>query len=376
MQELLEKIREFFSSFFQKKSDSVLGIDIGSSAIKVVQLKRKEGRAVLETYGELSLGPYTGKVVGQATKPSEEQLAEALKDIVREANVTAVDGGISVPLSSSLLSVIDVPQASEGNLSEMVPIEARKYIPVPISDVTLDWQVLPSPEEEQQQEASTAPAQRATTSVLIAAIQNDVIERYQHLAARTELALSFLEIEVFSFIRSLLGRNTQPVLVADIGAGTTKLSIVDNGVPLSTHIINRGSQDITASLARTLNVSEEEAEEIKRDIGLASDDPSHQQATETIRLTVSSIFSSASRMLLDFEKKYHLAVSEIILSGGGSLLKGIDEVARENFSAEVSFAQPFTKIDAPAFLEPVLTHAGPNFAVAVGVALRKLQELE
>ena len=134
----------FFSNLFNsfsgpKKSASVLGIDVGASSVKIVQLKKKNGKAVLETYGEIALGPYASAQVGQSTSPPAEKIGEALTDLMREANVTAHTGGIAVPLSSSLISVITLPTKSKEDLKTMVPIEARKYIPVPVSEVALDW---------------------------------------------------------------------------------------------------------------------------------------------------------------------------------------------------------------------------------------------
>ena len=90
-----------FSSLFSKEVKSVIGVDIGTSAIKVVQLRRERGRVILETYGAIALGPYAGVEVGRATALPAEKIAEALKDVVREANVTTVDSAVSIPYSSS-----------------------------------------------------------------------------------------------------------------------------------------------------------------------------------------------------------------------------------------------------------------------------------
>src|ERR1700733_3829046 len=127
----------FFGNLFAKKADSVLGIDIGSSAIKLVQIRRQSGQAVLETYGELSLGPYAQGVVGQAVILPPDRIAVALSDLMKEkeVNVTTKKCGVSIPFASSLMTEISMPAVSEKQLSVMVPLEARKYIPVPIADV-------------------------------------------------------------------------------------------------------------------------------------------------------------------------------------------------------------------------------------------------
>ena len=127
----MDFLKKIFSSFFSKGGQSVLGIDIGSSAIKIVQIKKKRGRAVLETYGELALGPYAGIEVGRSTILPKEKIVEALRDILREAKTTTVSSGIALPLSSSLISFITIPHVPDKQLSEVISIEARKYIPVP-----------------------------------------------------------------------------------------------------------------------------------------------------------------------------------------------------------------------------------------------------
>ena len=374
-----------------KKDKSVIGVDIGSSAIKVVQLREKRGKAVLETYGELALGPYANLAIGQAAGLTTERIGEALKDVMREASVTSKNAGIGIPLASSLITVIEMPFLSERQLKDMVPIEARKYIPVPISEVNLDWRVLPemekapSYEEAEKEEGdeergahaeAQKPAERLKKArVLIAAIHNETLTKYQQIALKAELRIGFFEIEVFSSLRALLRREPGTVFVLDIGAGTSKMLTIEEGIIVSSHTINRGSQDITATIARGLGVTMTKAEEMKREIGL-SQDPVHKNQRDLTTLVVQSIFSDASRVLLDYEKKFHKPVNKVILSGGGSLLLGIQEFAEKNLEVEIILADQFSKVETPAFLEETLKKAGPNFTVALGTALRMLEEVE
>ena len=135
----------FFSKIFSSViggsvgKTSVIGVDVGSSALKIVELREKGGRAVLGTYGALALGPYANVSVGQVTRLPNEKIAEALRDVLREANASSKVCSFAIPLSTSLLSLIEMPVLDQKQLPQMVPIEARKYIPVPMSDVTLDW---------------------------------------------------------------------------------------------------------------------------------------------------------------------------------------------------------------------------------------------
>ncbi|MCR4280805.1 MAG: pilus assembly protein PilM, partial [Candidatus Kaiserbacteria bacterium] len=138
--------QQISSAFGGKKEGSILGVDIGSSSAKIVQLRASKGTAILETYGEIALGPYGGAAVGKSVKLTPEKIAEALTDLMREANVTARTGGISIPFSSSLVSILDMPRVDKEAMKRMIPIEARKYIPIPVAEVSLDWFVIPQEE--------------------------------------------------------------------------------------------------------------------------------------------------------------------------------------------------------------------------------------
>ncbi len=369
----------FLSNLFGKQSPSVLGIDIGSSAIKIVQLKRKNGRAILETYGELALGPYAGGTVGQATNLPTEKIVEALNDLLseKEVNVTTRTCGIAIPFSASLMSVIELPQVPVKQLAQMVPIEARKYIPVPISEVTLDWSIIPqdqNPELPEPRDAEGKPA-LPKMEILIVALHNDTVNRYKEIVTKSALDASFFEIEIFSTMRSILDSETTPVMIVDMGATSTKLYIVERGVLRGSHTINRGSQAVTNTLSKSLGISVTDAEILKRDKGLLG--VAGGIGVKDIIITAFDyIFSEANHIVLEYEKQYNKNISKIFLVGGGSALKGFVDVAKQSFQTEIVAGDPFSKVVAPAFLEQVLRETGPEFTVAVGVALRKLQELK
>ena len=382
---VLENIIEFPKHILQgwrNGGSSVVGIDIGPSSIKAVQLRKEKGRAILETYGELALGPYAGLEVGQAVNLSSEKVVEALKDLMREANVTTKRCAFSIPLASSLTSVISLPTVSPKDLQSMVPIEARKYIPVPISEVTLDFWVIPPQEretielEEMGAQSEQRPLSRDTTDVLLVAIHNSIINRYKSIAEGGGLTISFLEIETFSAIRSLFPGGPGTYALLDMGAASTNVSIVENGVVYRSHVINRGSQDITIALSRSLGVGILQAEEMKRAQGLLEGNNTENKVAETADLILGGIFAEVNRVLLEYEKKQHKALDKVILCGGGSLLKGVLLLAKQNLETEVAHGDPFSKVQTPAFLENVLKEIGPSFAVSLGVALRQLQEIE
>ncbi|MFA5830829.1 MAG: type IV pilus assembly protein PilM [Candidatus Paceibacterota bacterium] len=358
-----------------KKEASVIGLDIGSSVIKVVQVRKEQGRAVLETYGELALGPYGGFDVGRATNLPADKIVEAVKDLFREANVTSKIGSVSLPLSSALLTMIELPAVDDDKLAKMIPVEARKYIPVPITEVALDWIIIPKSAEEEA--LVTGDPKKDKLQIMIVAIHNQVLSKYEDIVKKIGLAEgTTFEIEVYSSIRATIGRDLSPMMFIDMGAGITKLALVEQGIIKNAHIISRGSQEITIALSRALNISIAKAEKMKREVGLAGRDDESRKVSAIIESVTSYIFTEANRVLLGYQNKNNKTVSKIVLTGGGVLLKGLPEHAKKWLEAEVVFGDSFSKIETPAFLQAVLTDAGPEFSVAIGLALKRLQELK
>ncbi len=367
----------FISDIFKKKKVSALGIDIGSSSIKIVQLQKKGSKAILETYGELSLGPYSGVSVGQSTNLPVEKIIQAMNDLLNEKEVaiTTKFCGLAIPFKASLLSIIQMPDIGQKELTSMVPIEARKYIPVPISDVTIDWSIVPKSEVvEDSSKEKTDKNKVKTVDILLVAIHNNIINQYKEIVSKTQLNAKFFEIEVFSSMRAILEGIKGPIMIFDMGASTTKLYVVDRGLVQNSHTINQGSQDITSNIARVLNVSTEEAEVIKRSVGMGKT-VDGVDLSEMVLVIAGNIFAEANRFLFDFQKKKNKNIKSVFLTGGGSALLGFRDLAAQNFKVEVISADPFEKVETPAFLENILKVTGPEFTVAVGAALRCLEEI-
>ncbi len=360
----------FLDSLFGKKDKSVLGVDIGSSSLKVVQLRKEGGKAVLETYGELALGPYGGGEVGQATNLSAEQISETLTDLLREAKVTTKSCGVSIPFARSFLTLVNLPYVADPKEQKtVIELEARKYIPVPTSEVQLDWFILPSANPAEAIAPKGESDRGKTVEVLLVAVHNDELSILQKTIAGAGLTASFYEIEIFSTIRSCVEEPIKPVMVLDVGAASTKVFIIEHGVVALSHSISTGSQEITRAIAISNNLSIARAEQIKKEKGLAD------SGTESTEAVFARIFSEARRVLIQYETAHKKSVTSIVLTGGGGITKELGTYAKKVFSIDVHVANPFMKTEAPAFMRTVLEEIGPGFAVAVGLALRKLDEV-
>lgn len=383
----LDNLKTSFSQSLRPRERSAVAIDMGISSVKVVQLRKERGKAILETYGELACGPYNNLAVGQATPLSGDKYVELIRDLFKEANVTAKVGAIAIPLSHSLIVSADIPEMPEARLPEVIPLEARKYVPVPISEVILDWWVVPRSQSDfaPAVDASLQSSEEASLSldggnsgrkmeVLIASIHKDSVREYQSIASKLNLQVDAFEIETFSSIRSVMPNDLSATAILDIGAGSAKIAIVDYGIVRLSHTIPKGSQDITVAISKSLGIPFGKAEEVKRRLGLVGD-IEKGDLVEMISPIVEYIFAEANKVMVKYQKEHKRSINKVVLIGGGATLKGILDVARGIMGVPVVLGLPFDKVEAPAFLGNVLKEAGPEFAVAIGLALRKLEDL-
>lgn len=341
-------------------SSGVLGIDIGTSTIKVVQLKEAKGVPTLEKYGEIQLGSYEGVDLGMGTHLSTQKIIEALVDILKEAEVTSRDAHFAIPYSSCFITPVSVPTTDQEQIGAMVPIEARKFIPVPLTKVTLSWFPLFAHVEEQK------------TDVLVTAISNEVLTRYNLIIASAGLRPISNEIEVFSAMRSVLSPEDDVVVVIDLGTSSTRMSIMKRGIVTKTHSVILSGADLTKALADKLKIGFEEAEAMKREFGMtqgAEDGRVRKILIQGLERGIRELNTVISR----YEKEDASTVKKIFITGGGASLSGLQTYFHDTFSKPVFFAEPFSKVAYPAFLEDTLKEIGPTFSVAIGIALRAFE---
>lgn len=340
---------------------SVVGIDMGLSAIKIVQLKEERGVPTLETYGELQLGPYEGVDIGRGTRLQQQKMIEALIDIMREAGATAKNVTFALSYNSSFTATIAIPTVEEEKISPMVPIEARKYIPISLTKVNLEWFPI------------AVDFEKKVTETLISAVYNDARTRYESIIHGSGLTAVASEIEIFSSIRANLSPKDTVVAILDCGVSSTRLYIVNKGMVVKTHSVLLSGADLTTAISQSLAIEFKDAEELKRSVGMYG-----TEGDPRIQKTLTPLLDRGLRelhtVIKRFEEEEGVTVASVVLSGGGALLKGMNTYIQDMFSKPVTLAQPFSKVAYPAFLEDTLKEAGPSFSVAIGVALRAFQK--
>jgi type IV pilus assembly protein PilM len=359
----MKAFANIFSALTQKRQDTsrVVGIDIGASSMKVVEVHRHNNVLTLGTYGEIQLGPYANHAVGEATVLDAKQEQQALVDIIRESAVKATSAVFAMPLSSSFVTSIRFDADEKEDLEPRVRVEARKYIPVPINEVTLDWAEVGETTDKGVQERR----------VLVAAIQNDALNRFKILMQFVNLKEPPTEIECFSSIRSAFNEEEKHLAVIDIGALSAKLYLAQDGLLQRMHRVRAGGAIATKRIADTLELSFEEAEQIKRT--LTPEHPAYRDIVRAHHSCYERPLTEFKQVIREYETITGTPIEVVQLAGSGALFPGLKQLVADTLQCEARYLNPFKKVSYPAFMEDMIPELGPTFHVALGAALRTFE---
>lgn len=347
------------------KPKSHLGVDIGTSNIKIAQLRPEDGKFMLETYGLVNV---SFQITNKDNPTAISQAAQTLKTLMRKAGVTTNKVVASLPNSSVFTSVIEMPKMSESELKSAIEFEAKKYVPLPLEEVALSWSVLEQKKAKIIRDTNLGSLKNESdnkTKVLLTAVPTTVIDNYVKVFQEAGLEPQALEIEALAMIRSVIGADTDLNLLIDIGAKSTTINLVDEGYLRISKNLNIGGDTVTTSIAQSLSVNFSRAEQFKKDFGLSS----QGQQIPAIMRPILDIIKNEAQQLISLVESRGEKVSKIILSGGGSKLPHLTEYF-SLFGKPVSLANPWTEIVYPAKLKPVVEPLGLNLAVALGLSMR------
>jgi len=355
------------------KPKSYLGIDIGTSSIKVVELSRMRDTYKLENYGAVTFFSENEflpmEVYEQnALKIPDEQVAELLKKVIIATGITAKKAAISLPVFSAFSTIIELPPMPEDEMEKAIQFEARQYVPIPVSEVSLASVVIGEERPKQNQLAAAQGKKRL--EILLVAVPNEIKNKYQHIAQLAGLELIAIEMETFPLARALLKGTRDTVAIVDIGARSTDICIVDNGVARISHNFDSAGIDVTKAYGSLWRVDLAEAEKNKKAVGLDLT-PGQLAVAGEVLMVVDGIVSETSRIINSYFNKTGRNVSGVALSGGSAQMSGLLERFKEGLGLDVVIGNPFEGLIYPRELKETLAKFGPSYAVAVGLAMRK-----
>ncbi|HUF18089.1 MAG TPA: type IV pilus assembly protein PilM [Thermoanaerobaculia bacterium] len=347
---------------FFSKSKNVVGLDIGSSAVKLVELKEKKaGSYQLLKIGIEPLSPEAivdGSIMDSSLVVDTIQRLNAAQGVKNSSFATSLSG------HSVIIKKIALPSMSSEELAESIQWEAEQYIPFDINDVNLDYVPLPSSGGD-------------SVDVILVAVKKEKINDYTSVISQTGKSSVIVDVDAFALQNAyelnypIVGREVTALV--NIGASVTNVTVMQGGESLFWRDITFGGNQYTDAIQRELNLSFAQAEGLKRGESVA--DRNIQQVIPILN-SVSEDFASELRKTLDFFAATSGAerVEHVVIAGGGSGVLNLDAILREKFGIPVEIMNPFRNIaiNESDFNPEWISEVGPSMAVAVGLAIRKL----
>lgn len=317
---------------FKKKHRSQLGIDLGSSVIKIVELAKKEGRIHLVNYAIAKDKDDTFNFA----EIRNEDIASILKNLIAEAKFESKLASFSLPIDKTFSTVMEMPIMAEEEMVAAIPYEAQKYVPVPIEEVVLDWTVIPSASalsekpaagEEITDKNKPEIAPKKSLQILLVAVPKEIIDNLTRIAKLAGLEVAALEQEAFSLTRALIGNDNGVYLVANFGRRSTDLLIVDQGIIRISHSLEAASKEI--------------------------------------------ILMEMDRLVNIYQMRYTKKVNQCLMSGGRANEKETIDFLAGKLKIPVKLGDPLARVGHLPVLDSIAKELGSQLAIAIGLAMRE-----
>lgn len=393
---------------------SYLGIDISTASIKVVELENYKGQAKLKSYGYVDIAT---NILRATTDKNNQIIAEYLQSIIKKSKIESDQVIAALPTFSVFTSIISLPPMPKKDIDSAIKWEAKKFIPLPIEEMILDWKILNKkedgklkstedlggllPKKEQttdspkdsiaEKETNTSQTTDKTKEdklraklevksksalnsknyrILLTAAPKNLVARYLDIFKRTDLNLLSLETEAFALTRALMGNDMSAVLIVDVGSNNTDICVIEAGVPILNRGIDTGGSTITKSIMNSMNVNLERAEQFKRDFGLISH--GNRSVPNTIQDSLNPIINEIKYVFDLYQRQGETHIEKIILSGGSAFLPNLPKYLAELLGLPVIIGDPWDRVIYPMDLKPVLQEIGPRMATSIGLAMRDI----
>jgi type IV pilus assembly protein PilM len=341
-----------------KKNRQLVGLDIGSSSIKAVELKSTKAGYELVSFG---MEPLAQDTVVDGAIMDAPQVANAISKIFDAQRVKTKNVATSVSGHSVIVKRVPLPLMTEDELYDRIPSEASQHIPFDIADVNLSYQLLESMDSQMD--------------VLLVAVKKDKILNHTNVLAQAGKTPVIVDIDAFA-LQNCFEVNYEPdagqtVALLNIGASVMNINIVRGGVPLFTRDVSVGGNQYTDALQKELDLSFEDAERLKRGDSLPS--VTDEQKQQILR-SVSDILTLEIQKTFDFFRATASgeSIQRIVVAGGTARVPGLVDLLREEFAMPVEELNPFRKvlINPSRHSDDQIREMAPRLAIAVGLALR------
>lgn len=346
------------------KQNIFLGIDIGTTSIKLVELQKTKQRIELTNYGILEkyghLERINDAIQTNSFKLLEESTALLLRQLIEKSKTKNRKTYMALPSFSGFISIIELPEMSNKELAKAVNFQAGQYIPMPLQETTLDWQII----------------ERVNNKVIILlmAVPTDIVKRYVQSAELAKINLKGLELETVAIAR-LLGKKEKGVVAfVDIGGRSTSINIMENGTLRTSHNVDTAGGDFTQVISSGLGINPLRAEELKRSYGLNIQSRGEIKITNLLMPLLDVIKRETEKAINNYFLRTKKKAEKVILTGGGANLQGLEDYYSKQLALPVIKGDPFSwgLISYNPNLSPVMKDIGPSLTSACAVVFKDI----
>jgi type IV pilus assembly protein PilM len=354
---------EFHGSVFRKKGNLV-GLDIGSHSVKVVQLRSRDTGPELLNFG---LAPLRSEIFseGKATRP--EAVASVVQGLMRHLAIKEKSVAASVSGHEVISKKVDVPVMTEEELENRMQFELGHYIPYSINEVDVDYQILDAAKDRPNY-----------MEVLLVAAKKETVNDHVNLIKLCDLHPMVIDVDYYALsnaFEATYGFEEKNIVLIDLGASKTIMNIVCRGLPVFPRVISIGGRQITERIEDHYGISLDDAERTKLG-GIPSKHPM-EELEEIFVMIVRNWVSECRKAINLFHTNFpDHEINQIYLSGGSCRIPGLDKVFEENLDAAVAIFNPLARLEYDSqILDPAyIDHIGPQMAISLGLAMRKAKE--
>ena len=407
-----------FMGFFSSSKVSYVGVDVGTASIKLVELKKESGKPFLVTYGYIDIST---DIIRSNTPDTRQKIIDSLKKVTASAGITTPNAIAALPTFSVFNSIITLPKMQAKDLTSAIKWEAKKYVPLPLEEMILDWKIIKEPgakpaglpkdllpadkpkkggfslfgknkalAEQSPEPAEKVAGQKKSASseviapeisskipevikILVTAAPKNLVDRYIQIFRQAGLKLISLETEAFALARSMIGSDKSTIMIVDIGSITTDICIIEQGVPILNRSIDVGGLTITQAISRSLDISLERSEQFKRDFGVSINQEANQKGIPKVITTAMSPIVNEIKYVFDlYQNQGNMEVEKIVLAGGSAFLPNLVDYFANLFNKPAVIGNPWDRVIYPEELKPILDEVGSRLAVAIGLAMRDI----
>ncbi len=333
------------------------GLDIGTTAIRVVELHGGGKVRALARYGQIGVD---SKISQSDANADMQKMVQYVRQVIADARITTRNVAVGVPSQKVFTAVIDIDRLTPAELSKTIQYQADSLIPTPLAESKIDWALL-----------GDSPKEANKVEILLSSVTNDFIEKRLDLLESIGLNVIAFEPESMALSRALVSPDAMaPQMILDVGSKATDLVITMNGAPRLTRSIPTGTEALIKAAMQNLSIDEKQATQFVFKFGL-SKDKLEGQIFNAISATVEILFTEIEKSIKFFQTRYNnVRIERIIVTGGASALPEFPLYVANKFGLSVEIGNAWRNIAFPQDRQNELLSLSNHFGVAAGLAER------